>query len=549
MLNHRVKLAALLGLSFVGVLPAFAATPVDLSHQTATVLRSLSSLSPAVAVKETSRTTDFNRTLHIRVQETYAGYPVWGGDAVVHVTQGAKSSNPLNGLLAAGASGTTMNGIVYQDLAADLKEAAPAIFNQAQASKAIQEAVSLYQQKTGVKTEAKDKHSELMVYVDAQNKAHWAYLITFHVDAATAADMPAKPALIMDATTFQVYQQWNEVKTIGEGIKVVLDPTAGGGFGGNRKLGKLVYDGLEGSLPSMDMQRDAATQLCYLRNADVTVKDLKRRAVAQFKCEAADANHNNIFWNADSDTVNGGYSPSNDALYAGKVVKEMYQRWYDIPVLVKDGKPMMLVMNVHAAMDNAYWDGSEMTFGDGQSMFYPLTSLGVAAHEVSHGFTEQHSGLRYYGQSGGLNESFSDMAAQAAEFYSFGYNSWQIGPEIMKEDRALRYLDQPSRDCGGKKPGNWCSIDHMSQYTDYLDVHFSSGIFNRAFYTLATTEGWNTKTAFNVMVKANAHYWTSASTFAQSACGVMKAAKDYNYDVDAVVNAFTTVGVDTSKCS
>src|SRR3990167_1832442 len=544
MLNCRTKLAVLLGLSFVATLPTFAATPVDLSRQHSSVLLSLPGLSPNVTMKETSRDTDFNRPLHMRVQEMYSGYPVWGADAVVHVAQASSAKKSLANLAG---SPTTMNGIVYKDLAADLQNTPASAFTSMQAEKAVQESISTYQQKSAVKSDVKDKHSELMVYVDGNHKAHWAYLVSFRVEAPTQNAMPAKPMMIVDAVTLQVYQQWDEVKTAEANNRV--DDVQGGGFGGNRKLGKLVYDGLAGNLPVMEMERDPIDKMCYLKNTEVTVKDVKRRSVARFKCEVVDDSHGGVFWSGDTDAVNGGYSPSNDALYAGKVIKAMYQRWYDVPVLVKNGEPMLLVMNVHASMDNAYWDGSEMTFGDGQYMFYPLTSLGVAAHEVSHGFTEQHSGLRYYGQSGGMNEAFSDMAAQAAEFYSFGYNSWQIGPEIMKEDRALRYLDQPSRDCGGKKPGDWCSIDHVSQYTNYLDVHFSSGIYNRAFYALATTEGWDTKKAFDVMVKANQHYWTSTSTFDQGACGVVKAAQDYNYDVDAVVNAFTVVGVDASKCA
>jgi pseudolysin len=240
----------------------------------------------------------------------------------------------------------------------------------------------------------------------------------------------------------------------------------------------------------------------------------------------------------------------NDALFGGEVIKNMYFKWYGVPVLTKGGKPMQLKMVVHARMDNAYWDGSKMTFGDGISTFYPLTSLGVAAHEISHGFTEQHSGLAYYAESGGMNEAYSDMAAQAAEFYAYnGKNSWQIGPEIFKQaDRALRYLDQPSKDCNGKKPGNWCSIDDASQYYSGLDVHFSSGVFNRAFYLMGTAEGWDAKRAFDVMVLANQNYWTKTSTFQQGACGVINAAKDLEYDVAVVKAAFEGVKVDTSSC-
>jgi pseudolysin len=271
-------------------------------------------------------------------------------------------------------------------------------------------------------------------------------------------------------------------------------------------------------------------------------------AVAAFSCIRKDEQHGNLYWNGDQDAVNGAYSPSNDALYAGAVIKDMYQSWYGIPVLTQNGEPMMLNMRVHEDMENAYWDGSQMTFGDGGSMLYPLVSLGVGAHEVSHGFTEQHSGLIYFGQSGGLNESFSDMAAQAAEFYSAKNNSWEIGPEIMKGESALRYMDEPTKDCNGRAPGMSCSISNAKDFHFGLDVHYSSGVFNKAFYLIATSPGWDTRKAFDVMVHANRHYWTPFSNFQSAACGVIKATRDYNYSVNEVSAAFNKVGIGTLRC-
>jgi len=218
----------------------------------------------------------------------------------------------------------------------------------------------------------------------------------------------------------------------------------------------------------------------------------------------------------------------------------------------KNGNAIMLHMVVHMRdYDNAFWNpaSATMTFGDGERMFYPLTSLGVGAHEVSHGFTEQHSGLNYFGQSGGMNEAFSDMAAQAAEFFAYGHNSWEIGPEIFKKDgEALRYMEKPSKDCDGSLPGNYCSIDDASEYTSNLDVHYSSGVYNRFFYLLGTSKGWDTKKAFDVMVAANMNYWTASSTFEQAACGVIQAATDQKYSTDAVIEAFKVVKVATDKC-
>lgn len=181
-----------------------------------------------------------------------------------------------------------------------------------------------------------------------------------------------------------------------------------------------------------------------------------------------------------------------------------------------------------------------MFFGDGVKMFYPLTSLGVGAHELSHGFTSDHSNLAYKNQSGGMNEAYSDMAAQAAEYYSVGKNTWHLGTEIVKGDGALRYMDEPTRD------GH--SIDNAKDYTDDLNVHYTSGVYNKAFYLLSTTDGWNTRKAFDVMVKANMDYWTSTSTYDQAACGVMKAASDLKYDTAAVAHAFSVVGVNTNAC-
>jgi pseudolysin len=518
----RYRLFLLSAISSACLSSAFAAQPIDLSHQSNAALNSFSM--SGSALKEVSQHVDFNQTKHVRLQQTYLGYPVLGGDAISHTNQGKQS----------------MNGILYQGLQADLGATPGLAANAAQANRATQFAIETYQKKAGVKLAATDVKTDLVVYIDKANKAHWAYFIHFLMKPASG--MPAKPSYIIDATHLTVYQEWNNIQT--------MDDTMGGGYGGNEKMGKLVYDGLQGDLPELPIERDMAANLCYLENANVTVKDVRHNdAVAQFECGSTDSQHNNEYWDADYDAVNGGYSPSNDALFVGDVIKQMYQDWYHLPVLTQNGKPMMLVMRVHENMDNAYWDGQAMTFGDGISMFYPLVSFGVGAHEISHGFTEQHSGLAYYSQSGGLNESFSDMAAVASEYYAYGHNGWQVAPEVFKaKDQALRYMDKPSKDCHGKTPGNWCSIDTVSQYYEGLDVHFSSGIFNRFFYTLGTAKGWDTHKAFDVMVKANMDYWTPNTTFQEAACGVLKATQDYKYDPKAVELAATTVGLVPDAC-
>ncbi|CAM4423151.1 MAG: Zinc metalloproteinase [Legionella sp.] len=317
---------------------------------------------------------------------------------------------------------------------------------------------------------------------------------------------------------------------------------------------QYIYDGSKDNLSGFDVQRDAENNLCYLTNDLITVTDARTDQVAQFECSKPDNEHNNVFWSGNSDEVNGGYSPNNDAMYAAHIINEMYQTWYQIPALTKDGKPMRLNMVTHDPEEgeNASWDDIEkkMHFGDGGDEFYPLTSVGVAAHEISHGFTSQHSNLIYDGESGGMNEAFSDMADQAALFYSMGKADYMIGSELAKQDNfALRYMDEPSKDCPFiKEEIGQCSIDTAKEYNPDLDVHFSSGVYNHAFYLLSTSEGWNVKKAFDLMVQANRFYWTANSTFLEGACGVLKAAKDYKYDIKTVVNVFKNVGIDTDLC-
>lgn len=545
-------------------LAVFAAKPIDLSQQKVSILQSFVSqavTSDSTNLEVVSRNHDFKKTLHIRVQETYAGYPVWGGDAVLHVPHEADLNKPLMGVMTDKRSDSSMDGILYQGLSADLANAPKSIFTQAQAKKALHAAVKAYEAKTRMKAVLEETHTRMMVYVDDNNKAHWVYEVSFYVEPTTESHEPVKPVYLIDAQSFQVYKEWNGVQTL-EREKVY-----GGGIGGNAKMGQLIYDGLNSHLAKLTMMRDAETQMCYLQNEVVKVKKCTafsfrcmRSEEMTVSCDKTDSDHNNVYWHGELGAVNDGYSPGSDALFSGEVIQNMYQNWYGIPALKNsDGSAMQLSMVVHLPKyDNAYWDGKEMSFGDGKRTFYPLTSLGVAAHEVSHGFTQQHSGLYYSEQSGGMNEAFSDMAAQGAEIYAYGKNSWEIGPEIFKkEGRALRYMEQPSKDCKDKapldnglerEPGDGCSIDDASQYYSGLDVHYSSGVYNRAFYLMATAEGWNVRKAFDVMVQANRNYWTSRTNFAKGACGVIKAAKDYGYDVSAVQAAFATVKVDTSKC-
>lgn len=466
---------------------------------------------------------------HLRMQQHYAGFIVHGGYAILHSSQSASS-------MLAASSDVQMTGTVYRGLQNELGKPAADFVSRGQ--DALKQFMQPY-----TANDTSEQQVTPMVYIDAQHKAHWAYKVSVLVRYDDK--IPARPTAIIDAQSFKPFVQWNDIKT-------ALTPVKGKGFGGNKKVGEYAFG--EGVYPFLEMTRDNKREMCFLENKSVKVVDMGHEYYSNnkpmhFDCVANDANQDVFFTGYDGDGYdldNGAFSPTNDAMYAGYVIKHMYHDWYGVEALTKkDGSPMQLVMRVHYGenYENAYWDGKQMTFGDGEDMMYPLVSLGVGGHEISHGFTEQHSDLEYYGQSGGMNEAFSDMAAQAAEFYSTGHNSWQIGPEIMKEDSgydALRYMDLPSKD--------GMSIDSADEYYSGIDPHYSSGVYNRLFHQLAHQPGWDTRQAFDVMVGANMDYWTPYTDFEEGGCGVLYAAEKLGYNLDDVKRSLTDVAISYQTC-
>ncbi|WNL44310.1 M4 family metallopeptidase [Dyella sp. BiH032] len=429
----------------------------------------------------------------VRMQQYYKGVPVYGRSIAVEQD--------------AGGNALTADGPLLQNAQVDLSSVTPRLST-------AQALSSLRATKGFLPTTAqapRNERADLYVYQDASGRARLVYLTSYVVDSPK----PSRPTAIVDANTGQVIEQW-------EG----LTNANATGPGGNAKTGMYHY-GTE--YPYLNVTQSGST--CTFQNTYVKTYNMNHATSGSgtlwsFTCS-----------NSDEADVNGAYAPINDAHHFGGVVHDLYQSWFGAPPLNQ-----VLVMKVHYgnSYENAFWDGSSMTFGDGASTFYPLVSLDVTGHEISHGFTEQHSNLQYSGQSGGMNEAFSDMAGEAAEYFDRnGNNDWLVGAEIFKSSSgALRYMCNPTQD--------GASIDNASDYYNGLDVHYSSGVYNKAFCTLAKTSGWNTRKAFEVFEGANAVYWTATSNFNDGACGVEKAAVDKGYTKADVTAAFTAVGVSCS---
>jgi Zn-dependent metalloprotease len=189
-----------------------------------------------------------------------------------------------------------------------------------------------------------------------------------------------------------------------------------------------------------------------------------------------------------------------------------------------DNLGMDLVLNVHYGVDymNAFWDGDEMTFGDGDGdVFINFTkSLDVMAHEIIHGVTQFTADLDYYSQSGALNEHFSDVFGSVIQQYANGQNAgnadWLVGNEIMGPDlfgEALRSMKAPGSAYDNSLIGHDVQPSHMKDYytgpADNQGVHINSGIPNRAFYLVAADLG--TDIAALIWYTALQNLWSTAA--------------------------------------
>ena len=422
-----------------------------------------------------------------RHQQFHMGVPVWGEGIVEH-----RETNDTQ---------PAMSGAMLTGLSNDIPSVRPT-YTSAQI-------LDLAKTKAQVFS-TENEQAKLYIKQEANGVAKLVYAVSFLAKNATK---PSRPSFLIDANSGAILEQW-------EGITHALSGT---GPGGNTKTGQYEY-GTTAGYGFLDVLVSGTT--CKLSSTNVDTYNMNGATSGSGTLHSYTCPRNTV------KAINGAFSPMNDAHYFGIQVFNMYQAYLGLrPISQK------LQMRVHygSSYENAFWDGTAMNFGDGATTFYPLVSLDVTSHEVSHGFTEQNSNLTYSGMSGGMNEAFSDMAGEAAEYFVRGTNDFKVGVDIFKAAGALRYMYNPPLDGG--------SIDNAANYKSTLDVHYSSGVYNKAFYLLATKAGWNTRKAFEVMADANHLYWTASSTFNQGACGVEKAATNRGYVTADVTAAFNAVGV------
>ena len=258
--------------------------------------------------------------------------------------------------------------------------------------------------------------------------------------------------------------------------------------------------------------------------------------------------------------VNEAYDGSGDTF-------DLYDNIYGRNSI--DGNGLKLISTVHYSKnyDNAFWDGEQMVYGDGdenlpvsQRLFNRFTiALDVIGHELTHGVTQYEANLTYSNQSGALNEAVSDIFGSLVKQYKLGQTAdqadWIIGAGLFTSNVngvGIRSMKAPGTAYDdpvlGKDPQPANMKDYVNTSQDNGGVHINSGIVNHAFYLMAVEiGGFAWEKAGQIWYKALTEKLTSNSNFQDAADLTFEAAGELfgsdSLEQNAVKNGWSQVGI------
>lgn len=446
---------------------------------------------------------DPDGTTHVRMRRSYRGLPVLGGDLVVH-------RGPGNAW-----QGTSQSLRSTPHLGVSPKVGKAAAKREAMAPSKVNRSVSGEEVKGS---------PELVVDANGgQARLAWEVL-----SGGTQRDgTPSRLATYVDARTGTVLRTEQQIHTAdGQGHSL---------YGGTVPLKTTqsgssfqLKDPTRGNTYTTDMNNEEDSFLCQIFGSGCATGTLFTDA-------------DNV-WGTGSNT--NRQSAAVDAQYGTNVTWDYYKLVHGRNGIFGDGSGSFNRVHYGSGYVNAFWDGTKMTYGDGDGVnFGPLTSLDVAGHEMSHGVTENTAGLTYSGESGGLNEATSDIFGTMVEFYAGNPNDagdYLVGEEFdLKNHVGFRRMDNPSSD--------GASVNCWSSDVKNLDVHYSSGVGNHFFYLLSegsgaktiggvphssttcdgsTVAGIGQGAAAKVWYRALTVYMTSGTDYAGARTATMNAARD-----------------------
>ncbi|MEV8019427.1 M4 family metallopeptidase [Streptomyces sp. NPDC086554] len=379
-------------------------------------------------------TKDGDGTTHTRYERTYDGMPVLGGDLVVDEAKSGKTEGVTK------ASKAQLKGV---DTTADVK-----------ASAAEKQALGAAKAEGSKKTDA-DRAPRKVVWM-AKGEPTLAYETV--VGGLQHDGTPNELHVITDAATGKKLFQWQGIEN---------------GTGNTQYSGQVTL----GTAQS---------------GSNYTLTDTTRGSHRTNNLNRGTSGTGTLFSGADDVWGNGQASnletAGADAHYGAALTWDYYKNVHGRSGIRGDGVGAYSRVHYGNNYVNAFWSDSCfcMTYGDGAGNAKPLTSIDVAAHEMTHGVTAATGNMTYSGESGGLNEATSDIFAAAVEFNA--NNAQDVGDylvgekiDIRGDGTPLRYMDKPSKD-GSSKDSWYSGIGN-------IDVHYSSGVANHFYYLLSEGSG------------------------------------------------------------
>lgn len=453
----------------------------------------------------------------MRFEQRYRGIPVYGAVLVAHVNDGELSS----------LSGTLIPNLDKRTL----KTEAAISIQQAEmiAKQDVADAV------TKERPAAEEgKPTRLVIYPDGETPR-----LAYEVNVRFLTPVPGNWIYMIDAADGKALNKWNQMDEAkpGGGQPVAGTSTVGVGRGvlGDQKYINTTYSSYYGYYYLQDNTRGSGIFTYDGRNRTVLPGSLWADVDNQF------------FASYDAAAVDAHY-------YAG-VVYDYYKNVHGR--LSYDGSNAAIRSTVHygRGYNNAFWNGSQMVYGDGDGQtFLPFSGgIDVVGHELTHAVTDYTAGLVYQNESGAINEAMSDIFGTLVEFYANRNPDWEIGEDIYTPGiagDALRSMSDPAK---------YGDPDHYSKrYTGTQDnggVHTNSGIINKAAYLLSqggvhygvSVTGIGRDKMGKIFYRALVYYLTPTSNFSQLRAACVQAAADLygstSQEVNSVKQAFNAVGV------
>ncbi len=276
---------------------------------------------------------------------------------------------------------------------------------------------------------------------------------------------------------------------------------------------------------------------------------------------ATDFTDNDNNWSAAEYDNSAKDNAALDAHYGAQVTYDYWITKHNRNSFDGNGAKIKSYVHYDVNYDNAYWNGSVMTYGDGSDTYFDaLTSLDVAGHEIGHAVCSNTADLTYSNESGAMNEGFSDIWGASIEYFADpNKQTWLIGEDIERRSGhvALRSMSDPKSE---GQPDTYQGINWYTGTSDNGGVHTNSGVLNYWYYLLSvggsgtndnndsyTVNGIGIDKAGAIAYRTESVYLTSSSNYADARTYSIQAAKDLygagSAEEQAVTNAWYAVGI------